>query len=184
MPAAGFPDNQPDTPPQHLDTTADRTTIGNGMNSLRQGAEPRPDTILPNGDEHHVPLLSSMPAAECEGADIAELDWEGEETGGAGGLLRPTATQPVLLGDLSSGDENERENDFLDPDYDPEVDSEDDIVSDFGLGHNVVLRLAIEADNDSDDDSHPEAPNNLVSGLLGRIGLRAVLPGGARRVAR
>lgn len=136
---------------------------------------------LSEGDEH-VQIFSPLPLNESDELEIRD---ESEGVGGAtgaGGLLQVAAGQPVVLGTLYS--DEEEEGGFLDPDYNPGSDGEDEIGTDIRLAESVVIRLATEPENDSDDDSPQEAPNNLVSGLLGRIGLRAMLRGGMHRAPR
>lgn len=138
---------------------------------------------LCSGDQ--IPLLSPVAVAESdEFEDRGESERVGEADG-AGGQLQVAAGngRHLVWGELCSGEEDD-EGDFLDPDYDPESDAENEIVADIGLAQNVVIRLATQAENDSDDDSPRETPHNLVSGLLGRIGLRAMLRGGMHRAPR
>ena len=130
-------------------------------------------------DVEHAQQLSPIVAEEDELGEIEEPEAVGEAER-AGGLLQvgATALQPVVLGDLLS---DEEEGDFEDPSYSPERNGEDDS----GFGPNVVFRLTSDAENaDSGDDSSQEVPNTLVSGLLGRIGLRAMLRGGMHRAPR
>lgn len=154
------------------------------LHSRSLGAGVHPESVGQQSTSHlhdveHAQQLSSIVSEEDELGEIEESEAVGEAEG-AGGLLQVGAAglQPVVLGDLLS---DEEEGDFVDPSYSPESNGEDDS----GFGPNVVFRLTSDAENaDSGDDSSQEVPNTLVSGLLGRIGLRAMLRGGMHRAPR
>jgi hypothetical protein len=149
-----------------------------------------PDDESPLGYEGalvSVPLLSPMLLAESEAQQTRHESQVVDEASGARSMVQAAAGQ-LELGALQSCEENDEEEEsesFLDPVNEPESGTEDEIIADIGLAQNVVIRLATEVEHDSDDDdSAQEAPHNLVSGLLGRIGLRAMLRGGMHRAPR
>lgn len=151
--------------------------------ALRNEIHPEPADLQAASllnDDQHVQLLSSIDTEREVSETRDESEAVGEEAG-AGGLLQVAAPGLQLAWGVS--DDDEEDEDFLDPAYSPDSDGEDV----FRLGQNVVVRLATNTEHtDSGDDSpqSQEAPSTLVSGLLGRIGLRAMLRGGMDRDRR